>query len=141
MTAAKISREPIEPNRVRRIGGESFAFIPHRFLRDGFLSLLSPDERGLYLFLVLAADRNGVSFYAYDRICSVLEVTLEEYLAARNALMNRGLVAFDGTRFQVLSLPTNPVELPLAPQRSMTDLEDDAPPVIRQSLRVSLSSR
>jgi hypothetical protein len=27
-----------------RYRGQSFAFLPHRFLRDGFLSSVSPDE-------------------------------------------------------------------------------------------------
>jgi hypothetical protein len=55
------------PNRVRRITG-SFAFIEHRFLRDGFWESLSHRELLLYTFLVLVADRNGVSYYSYDKI-------------------------------------------------------------------------
>ena len=104
----RLSREPLRPERVRTIGGQSFAFIPHRFLRDGFLASLTADERSLYLFLVLAADRRGVSFYSYDRICACLELRLEQYLAARNSLLDQDLIAFDGTRFQVLSLPREP---------------------------------
>jgi len=96
------------PERLRTIGGQSFAFIPHRFLRDGFLASLTADERSLYLFLVLAADRRGVSFYSYDRICTCLEMILEQYLDARNALIDKDLIAFDGTRFQVLFLPMSP---------------------------------
>lgn len=103
-----ISREPLEPQRVRRIGGGSFAFLPHRFLHDGFLSSLTPRERSLYLFLVLAGDRSGVSFYSYDRICSVLEMTLDQYIRSRNSLMDKDLVAFDGRCFQVLELPSEP---------------------------------
>ena len=116
----RISREPIRPERLRTIGGQSFAFIPHRFLRDGFLSSLTADERSLYLFLVLAGDRLGVSFYAYDRICTCLEMMLEQYLAARDSLIDKDLIAFDGTRFQVLSLPHNPVggSLAASPTRS-----------------------
>lgn len=98
-------RAPLRPDRVRRIGGDGFAFIPHRFLRDGFLSSLRRDELALYLFLVLAGNRDGVSFYRYDAICSVLRCTLDDYIAARDALIDRDLVAFDGTRYQVLSLP------------------------------------
>ena len=40
-----------------------FSFIPHRFLLDGFLKALSRDELLLYFFLVLTADKNGVSYY------------------------------------------------------------------------------
>ena len=56
MSNTMISRAPIVSDRVRRIGGHSFAFIPHRFLRDGFLASLTPHERSLYLFLVLEAE-------------------------------------------------------------------------------------
>ena len=72
-----IQRTPIVPQRVRSIGGQSFAFLPHRFLREGFFASLAPDQQRLYLLLVLAADRNGLSFYHYDSICSLLEIPLE----------------------------------------------------------------
>jgi len=105
MNRLPISRAPILPERVRQIDGQSFAFLPHRLLRDGFLSSLAPDEQRLYLFLVLAADRQGISFYSCDRICSVLEMILDDYIQARNGLLEKDLIAFDGCRFQVLSLP------------------------------------
>lgn len=103
-----IHRSPIVPERLRSIGGQSFAFLPHRFLREGFFACLAPDELRLYVLLVLAADRHGLSFYHYDSICSLLEIPLESYLHARNALIDKDLIAFDGTRFQVLSLPDKP---------------------------------
>src|SRR5690606_5797195 len=65
-------RAPIRPERVRRTEG-GFAFIPNRFLHGGFFASLDHLERSLYLFLVLAGDRNGVSYYAYDKICATLE--------------------------------------------------------------------
>jgi hypothetical protein len=103
-----IQRDPIRPERVRRIGPDGFAFIPNRFLRDGFFAALHPAERELYFLLLVAADRNGVSFYHYDSICSLLQMELETYLQARNTLIECDLIAFDGTRFQVLSLPEQP---------------------------------
>ncbi len=128
-----ISREPIDPTRVRRIGDGSFAFIPHRFLQGGFLASLDPDQRSLYLFLVLAADRVGISFYGYDRICSVLELHLDAYITARNGLVDMELIAFDGRRFQVLSLPEAP-SAPPAPLRSRQDLEEHDPATVRHLL-------
>jgi hypothetical protein len=98
-------RAPIVPARLRRICGQSFAFIPHRFLRENFLLSLDRHELALYVFLVLAANKNGVSFYGYDAICSILKMPLEQYIEARNGLIDKDLIAFDGTRFQVLSLP------------------------------------
>ena len=127
-----ISRKPINPQRVRHIGDQSFAYIHHRFLRDGFLASLTSNERSLYLFLVLAADRHGISFYGYDRICSVLELSLEWYVEARNALIDKELVAYDGRRFQVFSLPPVPVEPTSGPLRSQADFEEHDPAIIHR---------
>jgi hypothetical protein len=134
------SRAPIVPDRVRRIDG-GFAFVPNRFLHDGFFASLTHLERSLYLFLVLAADRDGVSFYSYDRICATLEITLDNYLAARNALVDLDLIAFDGTRFQVLSLPSRPCRRAQPPLITDDDLERDDPATIRQIIRDSLTRR
>lgn len=99
-----IKKKVLNPKRVRKING-GFSFIPHRFVLDGFLAALRQKELLLYLFLVLVSDRNGLSFYSYDTICTLLELSLDEYIASRNSLMDKDLVAFDGTLFQVLDLP------------------------------------
>ena len=103
-----ITKRILNPRRIRSIEG-GFGFIPHRFLTDGFLASLGRQELVLYFFLILASDRQGLSFYGYDSICSLLKLTLEEYLAARNSLMDKDLIAFDGVVFQVLTLPKEPV--------------------------------
>ena len=133
-------RSPIRPDRIRRIQG-GFAFIPNRFLHDGFLASLNHAERSLYLFLVLAADRNGISFYAADRICSTIELTLDDYLLARNGLIDKDLIAFDGFRFQVLSLPDTPIHRPRRALVTPQDFEEDDPATIRQIVRSSLAPR
>jgi hypothetical protein len=99
-----IKKKVLNPKRVRKING-GFSFIPHRFVFDGFLAALGQNELLLYLFLVLVSDRNGLSFYSYDTICTLLELSLDEYVASRNSLMDKDLIAFDGTLFQVLDLP------------------------------------
>jgi len=104
-----IRKKVLDTGRIRRIN-RGFAFIPHRFLAGGFVSTLGADELLLYLFLVLAADRNGLSFYSYDKICSLLEIDLDRYIEARDGLIRQDLIAFDGTLFQVLSLPPVPKE-------------------------------
>ena len=100
-----IQKKILNPKRVRRIDG-GFNFIPHRFLADGFVAALNQYELLLYLFLVLASDRHGLSYYAYDSICSLVEMTVDQYIEARNSLIQKNLIAFDGTLFQVLELPT-----------------------------------
>jgi hypothetical protein len=113
-----IKKKVINPNRVRHIYG-GFSFIPHRFLTDGFLTTLSQKEILLYLFLILVSDRNGLSFYSYDSICSLLQITADQYIDARNALIEKDLIAFDGTVFQVLDLPPKPTR-PLPPKNDQT---------------------
>jgi hypothetical protein len=127
-------RAPIVPKRIRSINRQSFAFLPHRFLRDGFLSSLERTELALYVFLLLAADRSGVSFYGYDAICSILRMPLERYIEARNTLIAKDLIAFDGTRFQVLSLPARPTESKPKPLKTLDDFENHDPATIRAML-------
>ena len=99
-----IHPKPINYERIRKIEG-SFAWIPHAFIRQGFWNNLSHHGVLLYLFLVVASDRNGISYYSFDRICSMLKINTDEYIQARNTLIDQSLVAFDGYFFQVLSLP------------------------------------
>ncbi|MGD9362938.1 MAG: hypothetical protein PVH85_29005 [Desulfobacterales bacterium] len=104
-----IIKKVLVADRIRRIDG-GFSFIPHRFLTAGFLEALSPQQLLLYIFLILAADRYGLSYYSYERICSLLHMSLEQYIEARDGLLEKDLIAFDGTLFQVLSLPGRPTE-------------------------------
>ena len=121
-----IKKRIIKPERVRSING-GFSFIPHRFLRDGFLVSLTQKEILLYFFLVLASDRNGLSFYSYDCLCSMIQMNCDDYLEARDALIQKNLIAFDGTFFQVLELPEKPVHTEaLTPSTEMHKIIKDS---------------
>jgi hypothetical protein len=128
-----IGRSPIMAERVRKIDG-GFSFIPHRFLHEGFFASMSRDELLLYFFLVSAGDRNGVSFYGLDAICTLLDFTNDTYLVARNGLIEKDLLAFDGRRFQVLSLPKAPCHTSLPPLETESDFEERDPATIRRIL-------
>jgi len=103
-----IKKQILNDSRVRCIKG-GFSFIPHRFLTGGFWQALRTDELLLYFFLVLAGDRNGLSFYSYDKICTLLKMSLNQYIDARDGLLKKDLIAFDGTIYQVLSLPVKSI--------------------------------
>src|SRR5919109_3348342 len=126
-----IEKRPLCPERVRKITG-SFAFLEPRFLRDGFWATLSQHALLLYVFLVLVADRHGLSYYSFDKICTLLQLSLDEYLLARNALIKKDLIAFDGHLFQVLSLPPTPVRQPAGPLHSTQHMAQADPATIRQ---------
>ena len=132
-----IEKRILCPERVRKIEG-SFAFVEHRFLRDGFWVSLSHDELLLYLLLVMAADRAGLSYYGYDKLCTLLCIPVDEYIVARNALIDKDLIAFDGRLFQVLSLPPKPVRDPVRLLRSTDDMAERDPATIHQIIRDAL---
>jgi len=117
-----IKKRILNFERIRRIDG-GFSFIPHRFLTDGFLSSLNPKQQRLYFFLVLAADRNGLSFYSYDSICNLLKMSLDQYIKARDGLIETDLIDFDGTIFQVLELPAVPPAKEPNPTGHSTDIK------------------
>jgi hypothetical protein len=134
-----IEKKPIYPQRIRKIQG-SFAFIEHRFLRNGFFASLDERERSLYLFFVLAADRHGLSYYGYDKICTLNGMILEDYILARDGLIDKDLIGFDGTLFQVLSLPEKTVENH-GPLVSRNDMQQRDPATIRQLINQSFGGR
>lgn len=126
-----IKKKVLDPNRVRCIE-RGFSFIPHRFLTDGFLSSLDQKELLLYFFLVLVSDRQGLSFYSYDTICSLLQLSMDDYIGARDALIEKDLIAFDGTLFQVLDLPAKP---PADARREPNQHHHELRHLIRQAIQ------
>jgi hypothetical protein len=115
MEIAMQSKSLILPER-KRVLTPPFAWVDRRFLLNGFLAALTPQENLLYFFLVLAADRDGLSFYNYDKICQLLTLDVDDYIQARNRLIDKKLIAFDGRQFQVLALPKTPAQ-PAPPAR------------------------
>jgi hypothetical protein len=126
--AIMIRKKVLQPKRLRRIDG-GFSFIPHRFVTDGFLSALNQKELLLYFFLVVVSDRSGLSFYSYDVICSLLEICVDQYITARDGLIQKDLIAFDGTLFQVLDLPRRTLR-----PTAQSDREDQVASLVQQSL-------
>jgi hypothetical protein len=89
-----------QPQKIRKIQG-SFAWIDHRLVRNGYLQVMTHDDMVLYLFLIMAADRNGVSFYRKEKICKAVSLDFSQFEIARDRLVNMKLVAFEG--YSVLS--------------------------------------
>ena len=126
------------PDRIRRITG-TFGFIEHRFLKEGFFFTLTHCELLLYLFLVLVADRHGLSFYSYDKMCTLLRISVDEFILARDGLMEKDLIAFDGHTFQVLSLPQQRAQ-PLS-IKGREKMKDKDPATIHQQIVRSLGGK
>ena len=133
-----IEKRVLCPERVRATNG-SFGFLEHRFLRDGFWETLGHHALLFYVFLVLVGDRKGLSYYPYDKICDLLKVSVDDYIVARNDLIKRDLIAFDGRLSQVLSLPKTPVGEGLLPITDMDEMKQRDPATIHQILHEVLS--
>ena len=134
----KIEKKVLVADRVRRIDG-SFSFIPHTFVTKGFLSSLSQHELLVYFMLVLVGDRQGLSYYSQDRLCTMLKMTIDDFIRARNGLIKKSLIAFDGFMFQVLSLPNRPAKMISKPLTTAQDFLDKDPLTIRQYIEQQLS--
>jgi len=132
-----IEKKPLLPDRVRKIEG-GFSFIPHSFLQRGFVTSLNQQELLLYLLLVLVGDRTGLSYYSQDKLCTMLRMSLDELMTARNNLIEKSLIAFDGFLFQVLSLPDKPITAAPKPLMSQPDFEREDPLTIRKIIHQSL---
>ena len=102
------SRTPIDSQRIRKITG-SFSWLDHRLLTGGFLAAMQAEEMLLYFFLVLVGDRQGLSFYGYEKICALLHLDVDRLIEARQGLIGKSLIAYDQGLYQVLQLPATPV--------------------------------
>lgn len=111
MPARKVTPIVPEPAMVRRIEG-SFGWLDHRLVREGILQGMTLVDIAVYVFLVLVADRHGVSFYRKDVVCANLGIDWSAFEQAKDRLIERRLIAFrpftptavDGF-YQVLPLP------------------------------------
>lgn len=99
-----IEKLPLVPGRLRRIP-PGFGWVDHRLLRDGHLRRCSPDALALYLVLLTAADRQGLSHYGDALLCSLLGWSRGRLESARENLEQADLLAWSPPLYQVLELP------------------------------------
>jgi hypothetical protein len=83
-----------QPKNIRNIKS-SFAWIDHRLIRNGFMETMTHQDIVLYLFLILVADKNGVSFYRKEAICKAVSLDYSQFDVARDRLINMNLIAFE----------------------------------------------
>jgi hypothetical protein len=89
-----------------------FGWIDHRLLRDGYLGRCSPEALALYVFLVCAADAQGLSYYSEPRAAELLALGPQVLRQARRELIGLGLIAYQKPLYQLLSLDDERVARP-----------------------------
>lgn len=100
-----IRKEIVSPGRVRRMP-EGFGWVDHRLVRKGYFKGRSRESLALYLFLVIVADADGVSYYSDESLCVQLSFTFSELKSCRIELINAELVAYRKPFYQILELPS-----------------------------------
>jgi len=122
-------KRPISPAQLRQVP-KQFSWVDQRLVRERYIDQLSHAACALYLFLVTVADAQGLSYYADPSLCQRLSLTGTALHQARQALITRGLVAYQPPLYQVLALDATPRETPAsreAPARASTGVADDDP--------------
>jgi hypothetical protein len=118
----------LDARRSRKALPRGFGWIDHRLLRDGYLGHCSPEALALYVFLVCAADAQGLSYYAEPRIAQVLRLDPQTLRQARRELLGLGLIAYQRPLYQLLSLEDErTVGSPPRPPRDEPDPEPPPP--------------
>ena len=100
-------KRPISFPKLRTVP-KQFSWVDQRLVRERYIDQLSPPACALYLFLVTVADAQGLSFYADLSLCQRLSLTSLALHQARQALIARGLVAYQRPLYQVLALDAAP---------------------------------
>jgi hypothetical protein len=103
-------KRPISLPKLRKVP-KQFSWVDQRLVRERYIDQLSSQACALYLFLVTVADAEGLSYYADPALCQRLSLTSTELHQARQALIARGLVAYQRPLYQVLALDTAPREV------------------------------
>lgn len=102
-----MDKRPICFAKLRKVP-KQFSWVDQRLVRERSIDQLRPHACALYLFLVTVADAQGLSYYADPSLCQRLSLTGPEFHQARQALITRGLVAYQRPLSQVLALDAAP---------------------------------
>ena len=94
---------PILPAQLRRVPSQ-FSWVDQRLVREHLIDQLSHEACALYLFLVMVADAQGLSYYADRSLCQRLSMSAPLLRQARQLLIQQGLVAYRQPLYQVLAL-------------------------------------
>ena len=126
---------------------ESFGWLETRLLHKGWLKELGPQASTVLLFLALAADQQGASYYGRASIAIRLGLTWGEVDLALKRLLELNIVALrpwkstdqDGV-WQILPLPAPPGQRPSQPiqPQSPAEAHTSIPALQQRSLPVQV---
>jgi hypothetical protein len=83
----------------------ALAKIDRRWIPERWLERLQQEEVLLYVFLALAGDKNGMSYWHPETIAERLALDVRRVETARHGLLQYGLVLFRYPKWQIIDLP------------------------------------
>lgn len=98
-----ITKRLIRPERLRQVPPR-FNWVDHRLVSQDFIGRCEHGSLALYLFLVIVADAQGLSFYSDPAIARRLKMSQAQLLEARHQLVKAELIAYQKPLYQVLAL-------------------------------------
>jgi len=107
----------LRPDRQRKIPAR-FSWVDQRLVRDNCLQQCEPPAWALYLFLVIVADAQGLSFYSEQSIGRYLSLDANALACARRQLQQAHLIAYEKPLYQVLDLELAVSAEPASPRNS-----------------------
>jgi hypothetical protein len=115
-----MDKRPISLAKLRTVPSQ-FSWVDQRLVRERYIDQLSHEACTLYLFLITVADAQGLSYYADSSLCQRLSMTSTALHQARQALITRGLVAYQRPLYQVLALDAARSEATTSPSTVAAD--------------------
>jgi len=97
------AKAPFVRDRIRRIAA-GFGWVDHRVVREHYVEKCSHGALALYLFLVVVADGEGVSWWSERSLSARLGMEVDRLRQARAELEAADLVAYQPPVWQVLQL-------------------------------------
>ena len=91
------------PDRTRHIP-DQFSWVDHRLVREHHIEQCGTDALALYLFLIIVADAEGLSYYSDSTVAQRISLDESGVRKARRELLSAELIAFQKPLYQVLSL-------------------------------------
>jgi hypothetical protein len=128
-----IIKRLLRPDRLRQIPS-SFSWVDHRLVRQNHLAQCDHRAWALYLFIATVGDVQGLSYYSDASVGRQLKLDLLEVAAARQQLLQAGLIAYQKPIYQVLALPETaggPTDSSTAPRSGQTQCVGD---ILRRAL-------
>lgn len=98
-----MDKYPLDPARIRHLPPR-FSWLDQRLVADTHLRRCSRSAQGLYLFLAVISDSQGLSYYSDRSIRQHLDMEQCELNQARHQLIELALLLYEHPLYQLLSL-------------------------------------